>query len=116
MVIYFSLDGKITIAPNKVRCSPSTQRPINSRSIFNPNEFTRVAKELVKFQEQQIQIENVQGTNPVVVVTMKKTEQGFCFGDKISFLNLQVRFEVKRAETLGYVGEEPLPNDYWTFE
>jgi len=93
---------------------------VESRSIFNPNAFTDAVKSLAVYQAMQHSVTHVQGTNPVIQVVMQKTEQGFC-GQRqgknlVSFLNMRVSFRVRLPEEVGYVGEEPWPEDYWKIE
>jgi cyanophycinase len=115
-------DGKVTvrIASYKGRCPTSSNAPTPSTRIFAPNAFTNIVKNLATYQNVSHTVTSVEGSRPVVQVDMTKTEQGWC-GEKngrqyISLLNFKVRFQVRSAKDVGYIGEEPFPADSWQIE
>jgi hypothetical protein len=63
--------GEVKFANFKKPCPPSEQRPTSSNNIFGVNVFKNKAIELIKYKE-SVELDNYQGTNPVVKVSLKR--------------------------------------------
>jgi len=119
--VFNKLTGEVIFASFKKPCELHNNRPTPGTSIFRPNQFKQKAIELLRFNEDNFELNNFEGNNPVVRVIMKRTEKAVCGTHNgqtlVSYKNLSVKFKIGNIEEFKHLKiEEPLPSDYFTFE
>jgi len=89
--------GEIIYASYKKPCTLHNNRPTPSTSIFRPNQFRDKSIELIKFNE-DYELNSFEGNNPVVRVTMKKSDNPYCGNingkNYTSYKDLKVSFKI----------------------